>query len=142
MACGQLPTALAGPSWRGDLKTGLTPHPVLCKHQWRILHALLVCRTPALGGHRYHCQDCGRTTFVPHSCRNRHCPNCQGAAARNWLAKRPHFCPYGIPPGVPRYRMTSTLIQQNQRALYTLLFQPPARRCWSLARTDSVFNWG
>ncbi len=126
MACGQLPTALAGPSLAAILQAGLhASPPSLSKHQWRILHALLVCRTAALGGHRYHCQDCGRTHFVPHSCRNRHCPNCQGAAARDWLAKQEAAL---LP--VPYFHLVFTLphdlnplIQQNRRALYTLLFQ-------------------
>jgi len=125
MACGPLPTALARPSLAAILKAGLHPSPPsLSKHQWRILRALLVCRTPLLGGHRYHCQDCGRTHFVPHSCRNRHCPNCQGSAARGWLAKQ-----QGAVLPVPYFHLVFTLphdlnplIQQNRRALYTLLF--------------------
>ena len=99
--------------------------PSLSRHQWRILNALLMCRTPALGGHRYHCQDCGRTHFVPHSCRNRHCPICQGAAAREWLTQQQSAL---LP--VPYFHLVFTLphdlnplIQQNQRALYPLLFK-------------------
>jgi len=125
MACGKLPTASAGPSLAAILRAGLhPPAPPLSKHHWRILHALLACRTPALGGHRYRCQGCGRTHFVPHSCRNRHCPNCQGAAARDWLAQQEAAL---LP--VPYFHLVFTLphalnplIQQNQRALYTLLF--------------------
>jgi len=126
MACGQLPSALAGPSLAAILQAGLQASPPsLSTHQWRILHALLVCRTPALGGHRYQCQECGRTHFVPHSCRNRHCPNCQGAAAQDWLAQQEAAL---LP--VPYFHLVFTLphelnpiIQQNRRALYTLLFE-------------------
>ena len=77
-----------------------------------------------MGGHRYLCQDCGRTHFVPHSCRNRHCPLCQGAAARDWLGQQEAAL---LP--VPYFHLVFTLphvlnllIQQNQRELYTLLF--------------------
>jgi hypothetical protein len=107
------------------LQAGLAPSPPrLPRHHWRILNALLACRTPALGGHRYQCQECGQSHFVPHSCRNRHCPLCQGQLARQWLAQQeaallpvPYFhlvftLPHGLNP----------LIRQNQRALYRLLF--------------------
>jgi hypothetical protein len=47
--------------------------------QWRVLRAILACRTPELGGHLFQCSNCSTQRFVPHSCRNRHCPTCQGA---------------------------------------------------------------
>jgi hypothetical protein len=110
----------------GVLRAGLVgSRPSLPTQHWRILRALLACRTPALGGHRYHCQDCGQTHFVPHSCRNRHCPLCQGQAARQWLDQQQRAL---LP--VPYFHIVFTLphvlnplIRQNQRALYTLLFQ-------------------
>jgi hypothetical protein len=46
------------------------------------------CRTAALGGHVARCSDCAYTTIAYNSCRNRHCPKCQGAAAKDWLADR------------------------------------------------------
>jgi hypothetical protein len=46
------------------------------------------CRTAALGGHVEACEDCGHWRIAYNSCRNRHCPKCQGAAARTWLAER------------------------------------------------------
>lgn len=108
------------------LRAGLDgPSPFLPTHHWRTLRALLACRTPALGGHRYRCQECGQTHFVPHSCRNRHCPLCQGQAARQWLEQQQAAL---LP--VPYFHIVFTLphvlnplIRQNQRALYTLLFQ-------------------
>jgi hypothetical protein len=116
----------SGPSLAEVLSLGLgVAPPKLPTHQWRILRALLACRTPALGGHRYRCEDCGRSHFVPHSCRNRHCPLCQGQAAHRWLEQQaaallpvPYFhlvftLPHGLNP----------LMGQNQRALYRLLFQ-------------------
>src|SRR2546426_5835321 len=104
---------------------GLKVAPLkLPTHHWKILGALLACRTLALGGHRYGCQQCGQSHFVPHSCRNRHCPLCQGQAAHRWLEQQERAL---LP--VPYFHLVFTLphllnplIQQNQRALYTLLF--------------------
>jgi len=125
VALGSPPVTVVGPGLATVLRMGIrSSAPALPAHQWRILDALLACRTPALGGHRYLCQECGQTHFVPHSCRNRHCPLCQGAAARDWLAKQEAAL---LP--VPYFHLVFTLphalnplIQQNQRALYTLLF--------------------
>jgi len=50
--------------------------------------AIEQCRTTALGGQVYHCAAWDETWYSYHSCRNRHCPRCQGAAARTWLAER------------------------------------------------------
>ena len=93
--------------------------PKLPMHQWRILRALLACRTPALGGHRYRSEDCGQSHFVPHSCRNRHCPLCQSQAAHRWLEQQQAAL---LP--VPYFHQVFTLphdsnplIRQNQHAL-------------------------
>ncbi len=98
--------------------------PALPAHHWKTLQALLRCRTAALGGHLYACADCGRQHFIPHSCRNRHCPNCQRGAAVDWLQKQTAAL---LP--VPYFHVVFTLphvlnglIAQNQRALYNLLF--------------------
>lgn len=92
--------------------------------QWKVLRALAACRTPALGGHRYECSRCGREHFVPHSCRNRHCPQCQGAQAFDWLARQEAVL---LP--VPYFHLVFTLphalnplIRQNRRACFNLLF--------------------
>lgn len=114
-----------GPSLAEVLRLGLgVAPPKLPTHQWRILRALLACRTPALGGHRYRCEDCGQSHFVPHSCRNRHCALCQGQAAHRWLERQEAAL---LP--VPYFHLVFTLphelnplIRQNQRALYRLLF--------------------
>lgn len=136
MVCAGPPAPVAGLSLAAILRAGLQgSHLSLPTHHWRILKALLACRTPALGGHRYLCQSCGQTHFVPHSCRNRHCPLCQGQAAKDWLAQQetallpiPYFhlvftLPHGLNP----------LIQQNQRVLYTLLF---------MAATQTLLRFG
>ena len=121
------PAALGpGPSLAQVLRLGLdVAPPRLPTYQWRIVRALLACRTPVLGGHRYRCEDCGRSHFVPHSCRNRHCPLCQGQAARRWLDQQAAAL---LP--VPYFHLVFTLphelnplIRQNRRALYRLLFQ-------------------
>lgn len=126
MACAGPPTSAAGPSLATVIRAAFNGwRPSLPKPQWRIINALLACRTPALGGHRYRCQECGRPHFVPHSCRNRHCPVCQGQAAHQWLEQQQAAL---LP--VPYFHVVFTLphalnplARQNQRALYTLLFQ-------------------
>ena len=125
MSCGSPPAPVAGLSLAAVLRAGINrSRPSLPKHHWRILNALLACRTLELGGHKYFCEDCAKYHFVPHSCRNRHCPLCQGAAARAWLAKQeaallpiPYFhLVFTLP------HLLNALIRQNQRVLYALLF--------------------
>jgi hypothetical protein len=60
----------------------------LSLHQLKVMSAIEHCRTAALGGHVEACEDCGQWRVAYNSCRNRHCPKCQGAAARTWLAER------------------------------------------------------
>ena len=52
------------------------------------MSAIESCRTAALGGHVARCEKCSNTQIAYNSCRNRHCPKCQGAAAKEWLAER------------------------------------------------------
>lgn len=54
-------------------------------YQLRVLGALSMCRTSALGGHKYHCDHCGREHISYNSCRNRHCPKCQSAKQACWI---------------------------------------------------------
>ena len=56
--------------------------------QMKVMSAIERCRTAALGGHVARCEDCAHTLIAYNSCRNRHCPKCQGAAAKQWLAER------------------------------------------------------
>ena len=71
-----------GPTWReanaGHLSLG----------QLKVMSAIESCRTAALGGHVERCEDCAHEVIAYNSCRNRHCPKCQGAAAKQWLAER------------------------------------------------------
>jgi Putative transposase/Transposase zinc-binding domain len=73
-----------GPAWR-DANRG---H--LSLDQLKVMSAIERCRTAALGGHVMRCENdaCGYTAIAYNSCRNRHCPKCQGAAAREWMAER------------------------------------------------------
>lgn len=125
----------------------------LCAHVWKTLNAILCCRTPALGAHHYRCADCGHDHLVPHSCRNRHCPDCQGANAREWLERREKDL---LP--VPYFHVVFTLphclnplILQNQRALHGLLFQCASATLLEFARnkfgarpgiTTVLHTWG
>ncbi len=106
---------LADPTARA---LGLSPH------QWKTLRALARCRTGALGGQAFYCPHCRREHVVAHSCRNRHCPHCQGAAAQEWLAQQAATL---LP--VPYFHLVFTLphalnglIRQNRAALFQLLF--------------------
>ena len=54
-------------------------------YQLRVLNALANCRTAALGGHKYHCDHCGKQHISYNSCRNRHCPKCQGSKQAFWV---------------------------------------------------------
>jgi hypothetical protein len=57
-------------------------------HQWRLMQAIETCRTPVLGGSVEWCDHCQFTHIRYHSCRNRHCPKCQGLARARWLKQR------------------------------------------------------
>jgi hypothetical protein len=93
--------------------------------QIRALHAIENCRTAALGGHVQECGQCGHQVISYNSCRNRHCPKCQGAAREQWLkARTAELLP------VPYFHVVFTLPQvlaplalRNQRLMYGLLFR-------------------
>ena len=56
--------------------------------QLRVMSAIEQCRSAALGGHVERCEGCGHSRIAYNSCRDRHCPKCQGAAAEDWLTAR------------------------------------------------------
>ncbi|MDO8699322.1 MAG: IS91 family transposase [Rhodoferax sp.] len=96
----------------------------LSPHQWKILRALAACRTGALGGQLFRCTRCNTEHFVAHSCRNRHCPQCQGALSAEWLEKQAAAL---LP--IPYFHLVFTLphclnglIRQNPKVLFKLLF--------------------
>src|SRR5260370_29492253 len=72
----------------------------LSHEQLKVMAAIEACRTQALGGHVERCEDCGVTRIAFNSCRDRHCPKCQGLARLQWLAHRPT----DLPPLPATYR--------------------------------------
>jgi hypothetical protein len=109
---------------RGVLASAQAATLRLSPHQWKTLRALAACRTSALGGQLFRCTACGREHFVAHSCRNRHCPQCQGSLAREWLEEQTAAL---LP--IPYFHLVFTvphalngLIRQNRQVLLNLLF--------------------
>src|ERR1700719_1009174 len=94
----------------------------------KVLDAIVRCRTAALGGHRDRCVRCGHQAISYNSCRNRHCPKCQTNAREKWLrARQQELLPVGyfhLVFSVPHTLVP--LIWQNQRVLFTLLFETSA----------------
>jgi hypothetical protein len=104
--------------------------------QARVLRAIAQCRTAALGGHVEQCETCGAERVCYDSCRNRHCPKCQGSARAKWLAAEQAML---LP--IPYFHVVFTLphhlnplIRVNQRRLYDLLFQTAAQTLQEFAR--------
>ena len=118
-----------GPAWRqaqaGHLSLG----------QLKVMSAIESCRTAALGGHVARCENCAHTQIAYNSCRNRHCPKCQGAAANDWLAARAAEL---LP--VPYYHVVFTLpapisdiAYQNKAEIYGILFKAAAETLITIA---------
>jgi hypothetical protein len=118
-----------GPAWRqaraGHLSLG----------QLKVMSAIERCRTAALGGHVARCEGCAHTRIAYNSCRNRHCPKCQGAAAKDWLAaRRAELLP------VAYYHVVFTLpapiadiAYQNKSEVYGILFKATAETLITIA---------
>jgi len=105
--------------------------------QLKVMSAIERCRTAALGGHVARCenQNCAHTIIAYNSCRNRHCPKCQGAAANEWLAEREAEL---LP--VPYYHVVFTLpasiadiAYQNKAVIYDLLFKAAGETVLTIA---------
>jgi hypothetical protein len=118
-----------GPAWRqanaGHVSLG----------QIKVMSAIESCRTAALGGHVARCENCAHIDIAYNSCRNRHCPKCQGAAAKQWLAEREADL---LP--VPYYHMVFTLpapvadiAYHNKAAIYDILFKASAETLSTIA---------
>jgi len=105
--------------------------------QMKVMSAIERCRTAALGGHVGRCENetCAHTVIAYNSCRNRHCPKCQGAAARQWLAEReaellpvPYFhVVYTLPAEI------GDIAYQNKAVIYDLLFKASAETTLTIA---------
>jgi hypothetical protein len=103
--------------------------------QLKVMSAIENCRTAALGGHVARCEDRSHTQIAYNSCRNRHCPKCQGAAAKQWLAEREAEL---LP--VPYYHVVFTLpapigdiAYQKKAVIYDILFKASAEALTTIA---------
>jgi Putative transposase/Transposase zinc-binding domain len=101
----------------------------------RVMSAITACRTAILGGHVEACDDCGVTRIAYNSCRNRHCPKCQGQARTKWLTDRQAEL---LP--VPYFHLVFTLPApiaeiafQNKTIVYAILFKAAADAMTALA---------
>jgi len=118
-----------GPAWRraqaGHLSLG----------QLKVMSAIERCRSRELGGHVLRCQACEHTQIAYNSCRNRHCPKCQGSAARRWLDERQadllpvdyYHLVFTLPAPI------SDIAYTNKSVLYGLLFQAAAETLLTIA---------
>src|ERR671922_869967 len=103
--------------------------------QLKVMAAIERCRTAALGGHVERWEKCSHTIIAYNSCRNRHCPKCQGALAREWLAEReaellpvPHFhVVFTLPARI------ADIAYQNKAVIYGLLFKISAETLLTIA---------
>ena len=100
----------------------------LARGQRRVMAAIEACRTAVLGGHVEQCESCSETRVAYNSCRNRHCPKCQGLARAQWLADRqaellpvPYFhVVFTVPAAV------ALMALQNKAVVYDILFKAAA----------------
>ncbi|MDQ2861317.1 MAG: IS91 family transposase [Pseudomonadota bacterium] len=118
-----------GPAWRlaqaGHLSLG----------QLKVMSAIEACRTAELGGHVERCEDCDQVRVSYNSCRNRHCPKCQGAAAQRWLeARQAELLPLAY------YHVVFTLPAQigdigfqNKAVVYGALFKAASETLLTIA---------
>jgi len=103
--------------------------------QLKAMSAIESCRTAALGGHVTRCEDCAHEVIAYNSCRNRHCPKCQGAAAKRWLALREaellpvpyHHVVFTLPAAI------GDIACQNRAVVYDLLFKAFAETMITIA---------
>jgi hypothetical protein len=105
----------------------------------RVMSAIELCRTAALGGHVETCEDCAHARVAYNSCRNRHCPKCQGAARDEWLAARqadllPVPC-FHVVFTVPAE--VAVIAFQNKAAVYAILFDAVAATLKTIAADPS-----
>jgi hypothetical protein len=138
-----------GPAWREANRGHVS------REQLKVMSAIERCRTAALGGHVARCEDCAHTTIAYNSCRNRHCPKCQGAAAQAWLAKReaellpvPYFhVVFTLPAAI------ADIAYQNKAVIYDLLLKASAEALLTIAAdpkrlgvriaiTSVLHSWG
>jgi Putative transposase/Transposase zinc-binding domain len=127
-----------GPAWR-DTHAG---HVSL--GQLKVMSAIESCRTAALGGHVARCENsaCGHTAIAYNSCRNRHCPKCQGGQAREWMEDReaellpaPYFhIVFTLPAAI------ADIAYQNKAVIYDLLFKASSETLLTIAADPKHFG--
>jgi hypothetical protein len=118
-----------GPAWRqaqaGHISLG----------QLKVMSAIEACRTAALGGHVERCEDCDHVQIAYNSCRNRHCPKCQGAAAQRWLeARQAELLPlayYHVVFTLPA--QIGDIAFQNKAVVYGVLFKAASETLLTIA---------
>ena len=106
----------------------IAQHGRLLPDQRRVMAAIEACRTATLGGHVEQCDDCGMVRVAYNSCRDRHCPKCQGLARAQWLADRqadllpvPYFhVVFTVPAPV------AAIALQNKAVVYDILLKAAA----------------
>ena len=108
----------------------------------RVLQAIQNCRTAVLGGHVDECDQCGHRVISYNSCRDRHCPKCQGAARQRWLGERQSEL---LP--VPYFHVVFTLPHQlaqlalqNKRTVYGILFRAVAETLQEVAEDPRLMG--
>ena len=106
-----------GPKYRKTRK--------LTQHMHKVMNAIERCRTSALGGHVDECDTCGHLKISYNSCRNRHCPKCEGLVREKWLIDRERDL---LPVGYFHIVFTlpndlNAFALRNQKEMYTLLFK-------------------
>jgi hypothetical protein len=107
----------------------------LSRGQLKVISAIRACRTAALGGHVARCESCDHLAIAYNSCRNRHCPKCQGHAAQAWLEERQadllpvsyYHVVFTLPAPV------ATVAFQNKAVVYDLLFRTAADTLLTIA---------
>jgi len=118
-----------GPHWRHE------QHGHLSLGQLKVMSAIEQCRSAALGGHSLQCPACDHLQMAYNSCRNRHCPKCQGSLARRWLeARQTELLPvdyYHVVFTLPA--PISALAYTNKAVIYRLLFQATAQTLLTIA---------
>jgi hypothetical protein len=109
---------------------------------YKVANAIMSCRTAALGGHIFQCEQCGHRTISYNSCRNRHCPSCQAAARFEWVDNRVKEL---LP--VPYFHVVFTLPSEinpfalrNKRVVYNMLFKAAAETLHTLAAREKYLG--
>ncbi|MCP4828681.1 MAG: IS91 family transposase [Proteobacteria bacterium] len=103
--------------------------------QLKVMSAIETCRSAALGGHVLRCSSCAHQQIAYNSCRNRHCPRCQGSAAHRWLeARQADLLPVEYYHLVfPLPAPISDLAYRNKAVIYTILFKAAAATVQTIA---------